>query len=133
MAECAHVDQIKVDVPENVEGCEECLATGGTWVDAKGVPRVRPRWLLRLVAGHARDQALPGDRARDHELGDAGRFLVLVLHRRGVVLTVGRRRRSAARTAADRLGCLPGLAQPFPANASMSRTESSAGARRRPS
>ncbi|HUA04590.1 MAG TPA: UBP-type zinc finger domain-containing protein [Solirubrobacteraceae bacterium] len=35
MAECAHVDQIKVDVPENVEGCEECLATGGTWVELR--------------------------------------------------------------------------------------------------
>jgi hypothetical protein len=23
MAECAHVDQIKVDVPADVEGCEE--------------------------------------------------------------------------------------------------------------
>ena len=32
MAECAHVDQIKVDVPAGVEGCEECLAAGRTWV-----------------------------------------------------------------------------------------------------
>ena len=35
MAECAHADQIKVDVPEQVEGCEECLATGGTWVSLR--------------------------------------------------------------------------------------------------
>lgn len=32
MAECAHVDQMKVEVPANVEGCEECLATGQTWI-----------------------------------------------------------------------------------------------------
>ena len=35
MAECAQLDQIKVDVPENVVGCAECLATGGTWVELR--------------------------------------------------------------------------------------------------
>jgi hypothetical protein len=31
--ECSHLDQIEVlDVPAAVAGCEECLATGGTWV-----------------------------------------------------------------------------------------------------
>jgi uncharacterized UBP type Zn finger protein len=35
MAECSHLDQIKVEVPENVEGCEECLASGQTWVELR--------------------------------------------------------------------------------------------------
>jgi Zn-finger in ubiquitin-hydrolases and other protein len=32
MATCTHLDQINVDRPDHVEGCEECLAIGGTWV-----------------------------------------------------------------------------------------------------
>ena len=33
MTTCAHLDTIEVfDVPEDVPGCEECLATGGRWV-----------------------------------------------------------------------------------------------------
>jgi Zn-finger in ubiquitin-hydrolases and other protein len=30
---CSHLDQIRLtEPPEHVEGCEECLATGGRWV-----------------------------------------------------------------------------------------------------
>jgi hypothetical protein len=30
---CSHLDKIElVDVPEAIEGCEECLASGGRWV-----------------------------------------------------------------------------------------------------
>ena len=30
---CTHLDQIEfVDLPESIAGCEDCLATGGTWV-----------------------------------------------------------------------------------------------------
>jgi hypothetical protein len=33
MATCTHLDQIQVvELPENIEGCEECLAMGATWV-----------------------------------------------------------------------------------------------------
>lgn len=33
MASCSHLDQIAfVDPPADVEGCEECLRTGGQWV-----------------------------------------------------------------------------------------------------
>ena len=32
MATCAHLDQIRITPPESVEGCEECLATGSSWV-----------------------------------------------------------------------------------------------------
>jgi Zn-finger in ubiquitin-hydrolases and other protein len=29
---CSHLDQIKVEKPEEFEGCEECLKMGATWV-----------------------------------------------------------------------------------------------------
>ena len=29
---CTHLDQIAVERPESVPGCEDCLATGGRWV-----------------------------------------------------------------------------------------------------
>jgi uncharacterized UBP type Zn finger protein len=30
---CSHLDQVQLDVlPEEVAGCEDCLATGGAWV-----------------------------------------------------------------------------------------------------
>jgi len=33
MATCSHLDSIQVlELPESVDGCEECLATGGKWV-----------------------------------------------------------------------------------------------------
>lgn len=32
MAGCAHLDQIQVEVPEEVAGCEDCLRIGGQWV-----------------------------------------------------------------------------------------------------
>ena len=32
MATCTHLDQITITPPESVEGCEECLATGSSWV-----------------------------------------------------------------------------------------------------
>jgi uncharacterized UBP type Zn finger protein len=32
MAQCSHIDMIEVLPSEEVEGCEECLKTGGRWV-----------------------------------------------------------------------------------------------------
>jgi uncharacterized UBP type Zn finger protein len=32
MAGCTHLDQILVDPPESVAGCEDCLKTGDRWV-----------------------------------------------------------------------------------------------------
>ncbi len=33
MQKCSHLDQVEVlEVPGGVEGCEECLKTGGWWV-----------------------------------------------------------------------------------------------------
>jgi uncharacterized UBP type Zn finger protein len=30
--QCTHLDQVLVERPESTEGCEDCLASGGTWV-----------------------------------------------------------------------------------------------------
>ena len=32
VADCTHLNQILVSRPESVEGCEDCLRTGGQWV-----------------------------------------------------------------------------------------------------
>jgi Zn-finger in ubiquitin-hydrolases and other protein len=32
VAICSHLDQIRIDPPESVAGCEECLAAGDRWV-----------------------------------------------------------------------------------------------------
>ena len=32
MQTCTHLDQITADIPEEFEGCEDCLKIGGTWV-----------------------------------------------------------------------------------------------------
>ena len=33
MATCTHLDQIEItQLPESVEGCEDCLANGGKWM-----------------------------------------------------------------------------------------------------
>jgi uncharacterized UBP type Zn finger protein len=29
---CTHLDQVKVDRPDDVPGCEDCLKIGGHWV-----------------------------------------------------------------------------------------------------
>jgi uncharacterized UBP type Zn finger protein len=43
MANCAHLDQIEVtELPESVEGCEDCLATGDVWLHLR----------ICLVCGH---------------------------------------------------------------------------------
>ncbi len=33
MAICTHLDQVEItQLPESVDGCEDCLATGGEWM-----------------------------------------------------------------------------------------------------
>ncbi|MGO9249787.1 MAG: UBP-type zinc finger domain-containing protein [Solirubrobacteraceae bacterium] len=32
MAVCEHLEQVRVERPEQVDGCEDCLAIGGSWV-----------------------------------------------------------------------------------------------------
>ena len=32
-ASCSHLDQVEItDPPANIEGCEDCIAIGGTWL-----------------------------------------------------------------------------------------------------
>ncbi len=39
---CSHLDQIEIEPPAEVEGCEECLASGDRWVHLR----------LCLTCGH---------------------------------------------------------------------------------
>ena len=56
MAECGHVDQILVTTT-NAEGCEECLKTGGHWVNLR----------LCLYCGHVGCcDSSPGKHATQH-------------------------------------------------------------------
>ena len=33
MASCTHLDHVRItELPESVEGCEDCLASGGQWL-----------------------------------------------------------------------------------------------------
>jgi hypothetical protein len=32
MATCTHLDQVTVDRPDHVEGCEECMKIGSSWL-----------------------------------------------------------------------------------------------------
>jgi uncharacterized UBP type Zn finger protein len=40
---CSHLDQIQIlELPESVEGCEDCLRTGGVWMHLR----------ICLICGH---------------------------------------------------------------------------------
>jgi hypothetical protein len=41
-ATCTHLDQIRIDPPDSVAGCEDCLRTGDRWVHLR----------LCLTCGH---------------------------------------------------------------------------------
>ncbi len=56
MTECAHTDRIR-NVSPNTEGCEECLRTGGWWVNLR----------LCLTCGHVGCcDSSPGKHATRH-------------------------------------------------------------------
>lgn len=56
MTECQHVDLIR-DVKPNAEGCEECLKTGGRWVNLR----------LCMICGHVGCcDSSPGRHATGH-------------------------------------------------------------------
>ena len=71
------------ELPESVDGCEDCLATGGIWLHLRiclecghvGCCDDSPN---RHASAHAH-----GERPSDHPLARAGRGLVVVLRRRG--------------------------------------------------
>jgi uncharacterized UBP type Zn finger protein len=55
---CSHLDSIEVsELPDEIAGCEDCLATGGTWVHLR----------MCETCGHIGccDQS-PGRHAREH-------------------------------------------------------------------
>ena len=46
MPACTHLDQVEVtDLPESVDGCEECLKVGGAWLHLR-IASSAERWLL---------------------------------------------------------------------------------------
>jgi ubiquitin-hydrolase Zn-finger-containing protein len=59
MATCTHLDHVHVtELPEAVDGCEECLETGGAWVHLR----------ICLECGHVGCcDSSPGRHARAHE------------------------------------------------------------------
>ena len=61
MAECTHLDHVHVtELPEAVDGCEECLAMGGAWLHLR----------ICLECGHVGCcDSSPGKHATAHEQG----------------------------------------------------------------
>ncbi len=64
MATCSHLDQVQVDRPDNVEGCEDCLAAGGRWVHLRvcrscGHVACCDSSPSRHASAHARDASHP--------------------------------------------------------------------------
>ena len=81
---CTHLDHILItELPEETDGCEDCLATGGKWLHLRiclecgkvGCCDDSPN---RHATAHA-----TRERAPDHPLDRARRRVVVVLHRRG--------------------------------------------------
>jgi uncharacterized UBP type Zn finger protein len=71
MPTCTHLDRITVvDLPEEIRGCEDCLATGGRWVHLRmcqscghiGCCDSSPN---RHASGHARDSGHPVARSAE--------------------------------------------------------------------
>jgi uncharacterized UBP type Zn finger protein len=61
MATCTHLDHVHVtELPESVDGCEECLAQGGAWLHLR----------ICLECGHVGCcDSSPGKHATAHEQG----------------------------------------------------------------
>ena len=80
MASCSHLDQVQLaELPESVEGCEDCLKTRRSLAASADLPELRSRRLLRQLAEPSRLRPRGGERARSDPLARAGRGLVLVL------------------------------------------------------
>ena len=81
---CTHLDQVHItQLPDSVDGCDDCLAMGGLWLHLRiclecghvGCCDDSPN---RHATAHARATTHP-----HHPLARAGRGLVVVLRRRG--------------------------------------------------
>ena len=84
MATCTHLDHVHVtELPESVDGCEDCLQTGDGWLHLRiclecghvGCCDSSPN---KHATAHAGRDGPP-----DHPLAAAGRGVVVVLRRRG--------------------------------------------------
>jgi hypothetical protein len=62
MSARTRLDQIRIEPPDAVAGCEDCLAHGRPLGAPARVPDPPPRRLLRLVAQPPRDVARPRHR-----------------------------------------------------------------------
>jgi uncharacterized UBP type Zn finger protein len=62
MPTCTHLDQVKItELPEEVEGCEDCLATGTAWLHLR----------ICLECGHVGCcDSSPGRHASKHATAD---------------------------------------------------------------
>ena len=80
VASCTHLDHVQItQLPESVEGCEECLADGRPVAAPADLPRVRQGRMLRRLAQPPRHRSRARQRPPDHPLARAGRGVVLVL------------------------------------------------------
>ena len=80
---CTHLDTIEItELPDEVARLRGLPARGRPVVPPAHVPDVRPRRLLRQLAGQARHGARAEQRPPDHPLGPARRGLVVVLRGR---------------------------------------------------
>ena len=63
MTQCTHLDTIEItELPEAVDGCEECLATGGKWLHLR----------ICLECGHVGCcESSPGRHASKHADADS--------------------------------------------------------------
>jgi len=63
MVVCTHLDQVKLTEPAGpVEGCEECLKTGGWWVHLRMCETCGQIGLLRLLPQPPRQPRRPSRR-----------------------------------------------------------------------
>ena len=66
MKQCTHLDTIEItELPEEVAGCEDCLADRRRLAAPADLPQLRPRRLLRRLARQARDART---RAAEHPI-----------------------------------------------------------------
>ena len=83
MPECTHLDQVQVtQLPESVEGCEECLKTGEQWLHLRICLECGKVGCCDDSPEQARQPPRPLGATTADPLARARRRLVVVLHRR---------------------------------------------------
>ena len=83
MARCTHLDSVTVtELPESVDGCDDCLATGDPWCHLR-ICLTAATSAAATTRPTATRRARGGQRTPAHPLDPARRGLVVVLRRRG--------------------------------------------------